>query len=334
MRNGSSWSESGYASARSTAWSACWRINGSTGDTEAAAQTALRLLASDPLQEPIHRVLMRPYTALGRRPDALRQYHLCVTSLRRDLGVDPEVETKELYQTILRYRATARTTGVTVVDVAPDGELRWQSVDDVALIGRTSERALLVKAMDAAWAGRSGGVALLGEAGSGKTRLVSEIIGEARRRGGGVVAGRAFETEQVLPFRPWIDALKSGQITRDPQLLDALTPLHRAALGHVFPEVGAASPAGRFDFLRLSRAAPPAASRSSTSMLGAFDEGSAVAEELCALEGQRSDVTTHGHILVNGCIGLLHATRGELGPALARLESATPTGSPFARKST
>src|SRR5262245_36193128 len=135
-------------------------------------------------RSPIHRVLMRPYTALGRRPDALRQYHLCVTSLRRDLGVDPEVETKELYQTILRYRATARTTGVTVVDVAPDGELRWQSVDDVALIGRTSERALLVKAMDAAWAGRSGGVALLGEAGIGKSRLVSELIGEARRRGG------------------------------------------------------------------------------------------------------------------------------------------------------
>src|SRR5262245_41650390 len=307
----------------------------STGDTEAAVHTALRLLAIDPLQEPIHRVLMRLYAALGRRADALRQYHLCVTSLRRDLDVDPEVETKELYQTILRYRASARATGVTAVDAGPnDAELRWQSADDVALIGRTAERALLVKAMDAAWAGRSGGVALLGEAGIGKSRLVSELIGEARRRGGGVVAGRAFETEQVLPFRPWIDALKSGQITRDPQLLDALTPLHRAALGHVFPEVGAASPAGRFDFLRLSRAAPPAASRSSTSMLGAFDEGSAVAEELCALEGQRSDVTTHGHILVNGCIGLLHATRGELGPALARLESATPTGSPFARKST
>ena len=96
--------------------------------------------------------------------------------------------------------------------------------------------------MGAAWAGRPRGVALVGEAGIGKSRLVSELIGEAAGRGGGIVAGRAFETEQVLPFRPWIDALRSGRVTRDQELLEALTPLHRAALGHVFPEVGAASP--------------------------------------------------------------------------------------------
>jgi len=229
----------------------------STRDMEAAVQTALRLLAIDPLQEPVHRALMRLYAALGRRADALRQYHLCVTSLRRDLDVDPEVETKELYQSILRRRAAAAAIGVTVMDSAPDdrAELRWRSVDDVALVGRTSKRALFADAVGAAWAGCPRVVALVGEAGIGKSRLVSELIGEVAGRGGRVVARRAFETEQVLPFRPWINALRSGRVTRDRQLLDTLTPLHRAALGHVFPEVGAAStPAGGFDFLRLFEA--------------------------------------------------------------------------------
>jgi DNA-binding SARP family transcriptional activator len=47
------------------------------GATEAALQTALRLLALDPLQEPVHRSLMRLYVQLGRRAAALRQYQVC-----------------------------------------------------------------------------------------------------------------------------------------------------------------------------------------------------------------------------------------------------------------
>jgi DNA-binding SARP family transcriptional activator len=56
------------------------------GDASAAAQTALRLLAMDPLQEPVHRALMRLYAALGRRGDALRQYQSCVSALKDELG--------------------------------------------------------------------------------------------------------------------------------------------------------------------------------------------------------------------------------------------------------
>ena len=48
------------------------------GAVEAAVDTALRLLALDPLQESIHRTLMRLYADLGRRGAALRQYQACV----------------------------------------------------------------------------------------------------------------------------------------------------------------------------------------------------------------------------------------------------------------
>ena len=62
------------------------------------------LLAIDPLHEAVHRTLMRLYLQLGRRGAALRQYQHCVAVLRRELGMEPEPETKQLYQQILRAR--------------------------------------------------------------------------------------------------------------------------------------------------------------------------------------------------------------------------------------
>jgi len=71
------------------------------GDIEAAVRTAVRLIALDPLLETVHRTLMRLYVELGRRAAALRQYQLCVGVLERELGVEPEAETRQLYQDIL-----------------------------------------------------------------------------------------------------------------------------------------------------------------------------------------------------------------------------------------
>jgi DNA-binding SARP family transcriptional activator len=68
------------------------------GAWDDAVQTALQLLALDPLQESICRVLMELYDGLGRRAEALRVYATCATALWRELGVEPEAETQRLYQ--------------------------------------------------------------------------------------------------------------------------------------------------------------------------------------------------------------------------------------------
>jgi DNA-binding SARP family transcriptional activator len=67
----------------------------------AALQTGLRLLAFEPAQESVHRAVMRLHLRLGRRGAARRQYRLCVDALQRELGVEPEAETKQLHQEIL-----------------------------------------------------------------------------------------------------------------------------------------------------------------------------------------------------------------------------------------
>lgn len=70
---------------------------------------AHRLLAIDPLMEDMHRALMRMHFDDGETAQALRQYKRCETILKKDLGVEPDTETRALHQEMLRHR-TRRST--------------------------------------------------------------------------------------------------------------------------------------------------------------------------------------------------------------------------------
>jgi len=185
------------------------------GAAEAAVQTALRLLALDPLQEAVHRALMRLYADLGRRGTALRQYQQCVAVLGRELGIEPEPETKTLYQEILQVPPSRRLESV--MAAAPTAGMSRAPIIEMPLVGRATELAALQDAFEHAQDREGRVVAVLGEAGIGKTRLVAELIGAAEARGARVMVGRCYESEQVLPFGPWVDAFRGA-----PTAIDAL----------------------------------------------------------------------------------------------------------------
>jgi len=67
-----------------------------TGAFEAALSMGRRLLTLDPLQEDVHREIMRCYVASGRRALALEQYECCREVLRRELRIEPMTETRAL----------------------------------------------------------------------------------------------------------------------------------------------------------------------------------------------------------------------------------------------
>src|SRR5262249_41061463 len=149
------------------------------GDTEPAIQTALRLLSLDPLQEVTHRTLMRLYAGQGRRAAALRQYQVCIDILQRELGVEPEEATKQVYRELLPQSSAplaAPRADPHPVLPPPRRRLRAQrrprSVTP-PLIGRDAEVACLTQALAQACAGHGQVVAVLGEAGIGKTRLIT-----------------------------------------------------------------------------------------------------------------------------------------------------------------
>lgn len=198
------------------------------GASQDALQTALRLLALDPLQEAVHRSLMRLYADFGRRGSALQQYQICMGILERELGVEPEEETRRLYGEILsRQPAVSRSL-----------ELPRVAVGDTPLVGREPEMALLRRVLDEAGRGESRLVALVGEAGVGKSRLVGELVVNAHSMQRFVLVGRCYESERILPFAPWLEILKAARELADAAWLADLPFLMRRELGRLLPEIG------------------------------------------------------------------------------------------------
>jgi DNA-binding SARP family transcriptional activator/pimeloyl-ACP methyl ester carboxylesterase len=227
-----------------------------TNQMTAAIRTAHELLGLDRLQEPVHRALMSLYAQLGQRGAALRQYQECVNVLQRELGVEPEAETRRVYRDILQQRTASHVpAGVAPAARPPRSRMVPETRPaETPLIGREVEMTRLREALDRARAGGGGLFAVLGEAGMGKSRLIEELIAHADRGDARIFLGRAYESDQILLFGPVVDALRNGHIDRDREALDVIGPVWRAELARLLPEIadpGAPSLPARVDYRRL-----------------------------------------------------------------------------------
>jgi DNA-binding SARP family transcriptional activator len=78
----------------------CREANDADGEIDALAW----LLSIEPLAEVAHRDLMGCYARAGRYTEALRQYQLLRTALRRELDLAPDPATEALYRELMRKR--------------------------------------------------------------------------------------------------------------------------------------------------------------------------------------------------------------------------------------
>ncbi|MEZ0072535.1 helix-turn-helix transcriptional regulator [Planotetraspora sp. GP83] len=79
-----------------------------------------------------------------------------------------------------------------------------------ALIGRSGELDRLLGVLDAAAEGLAGVALVGGDAGIGKTRLVTELCHHAQRRGFVTLVGQCAELGDALPYLPLADALRGA----------------------------------------------------------------------------------------------------------------------------
>jgi DNA-binding CsgD family transcriptional regulator/tetratricopeptide (TPR) repeat protein len=120
-----------------------------------------------------------------------------------------------------------------------------ERIERGAMVGRDGELALLESALAAAVAGRGRTVVISGEAGIGKTRLVSAIVDAARSRGLLTLAGDCLPTAAgAIPYAPFVEALRTLIRATEPGAVAGLLGPSRLEVGRLLPEVAStASPA-------------------------------------------------------------------------------------------
>jgi len=209
------------------------------GDLAAAADVVGRRIDLDPLDEGAHVRRMDLLAATGDRAAALRQYRACVAVLERELGVDPLPETTARYEAIRDSRPATppppRSTSLSSATVPS------AIVHALPLVGRDATLATLETARRGSVPdGRI--VALVGEAGIGKTRLLEAAAELARAAGATVLTTRGYAAERSVAYGPivgWIVAALADPAAAG--RLRTLAPATTAEVARLVPAVSSAS---------------------------------------------------------------------------------------------
>jgi predicted ATPase/DNA-binding SARP family transcriptional activator len=150
----------------------------SSADFQAALATLRRIVNADPLHEPAYRALMRIHARTGRRQQAVRAYQSLQDALQRDLDVEPEPETQDLYRRILDGEFAGSIPRA--MPATPTWRSRGQHNLPPALnsfIGREREKAEVHRLLHGTRL-----LTLTGPGGCGKSRLSIEVAAEEVER--------------------------------------------------------------------------------------------------------------------------------------------------------
>jgi DNA-binding SARP family transcriptional activator len=187
------------------------------GALPAALDLAERGLEHERLREPLHRALMEAHARMGDVAGALRAYERYRRLLDEELGASPAPQTQALHAAILRGEV-ADDRRPTTDDRRPsarrqdtDGRPSVAAVHSrqhTPFVGRAAELAALRGWVAELGERRGGSVALVGEAGIGKTRLAEEALRIAEDAGALAIRLRCAPLERDLPFAPLGEALR------------------------------------------------------------------------------------------------------------------------------
>jgi len=180
------------------------------GDPVTAIRYAQRLIGLDPLSEDLYRRLMRLFALNNDRASALHVYHTCVTTLQREMGVDPDPATREAYEHLMQQEkpTTQAIVHQPLFAATP------------TLIGRRREWEHLRDAWHRATDGGSHFVLVTGEAGVGKSRLAEEFLLWASQQGVVTAKARSYAAEGQLSLAPVTDWLRSDGLRGPLRQLD------------------------------------------------------------------------------------------------------------------
>jgi DNA-binding SARP family transcriptional activator/tetratricopeptide (TPR) repeat protein len=213
-------------------------------DFTRAMHYAQQLLGADPWREDVLRQLMSVRYEAGDSAGALSEYDAFARRLRCELNVDPMHETSTLREAIVSGHAIDRDA--TPVE-AEASTLPRRIAHELPFAGREADLGAFTARWNDAAHGRGGVVAVSGEAGIGKTRLVREMAAYASAHGGRALFGTTAYPE-LQPYESLAEALRSALPLV--ALVDA--PHAIATLAQIVPELSEK----QFDLQAFASGAP------------------------------------------------------------------------------
>ncbi|MDQ2716301.1 MAG: AAA family ATPase, partial [Chloroflexota bacterium] len=184
--------------------------------------------------EPLHEVavqrLMRLYLAAGRREEAIHAYETFSIRLAQELKVQPTPEIRALADRI--RRETPPHFAPAVRQFSHNASACLES----PLIGRAQQYAQLVESYYATCQGQFRLVLVEGEAGIGKTRLVTDFLNWVSGQDADVLRGQCYETGGHLPYQPLVDAFRT-RLEQENAPEDLLTDIWLTELSRLLPEL-------------------------------------------------------------------------------------------------
>jgi len=163
-----------------------------------------------------------PVSPTWHRPDCPPGLEaLILRLLEKDPGKRPESATE------VRAALSAVSSSELRVPSGPDSEpethdskLRDNPLYRRTFVGRENELRQLRAGFDAAASGQGALVMVVGEPGIGKTALIEQLATYAALRGGKALVGHCYEEGSLsLPYLPFVEALRSYVLVREPDRL-------------------------------------------------------------------------------------------------------------------
>ncbi|HEY2397861.1 MAG TPA: AAA family ATPase, partial [Solirubrobacteraceae bacterium] len=236
---------------------------------QSAERAARTLIETEPYRESGYVLLMEALAARGNVAEALRVFDGLRILLRDELGTNPSRETIAAHDRLLRpqdrgVEAGGNAGGAGVSAIPLPAELRHRAQG--RLIGRHSEIAELEERWTLACGGAGTGlgpgpgpgpgagvsagpgpgsdgddgggriVLLAGDAGVGKTTLIAELARQVHGAGAIVLAGRS-PRETVVPYQPFLEALRHWALNALVADLRANTREYGPELARLIPEL-------------------------------------------------------------------------------------------------